>query len=54
MNGLRRRIGLHRHHTVRTHVVVQRNGVPYELERTVCTGCAQVLSERQLRRAVAA
>jgi hypothetical protein len=35
------------------HVVVQRAGVPYELERTVCGDCARVLSERPLRRAAA-
>jgi hypothetical protein len=44
---------LHRHHGVSTYVLVQRAGVPYELERTVCTGCARVLSERPLRRAAA-
>jgi hypothetical protein len=44
---------LHRHRGVSTYVLVQRAGVPYELERTVCTGCARVLSERPLRRAAA-
>jgi NMD protein affecting ribosome stability and mRNA decay len=43
----------HRHHAVSTHVVVQREGIPYELERTVCRDCARVLSERRLRRAAA-
>jgi len=43
----------HRHHVVSTHVVVQREGVPYELERRVCKDCARVLSERALRRATA-
>jgi hypothetical protein len=43
----------HRHTPVSTHVVVQRAGIPFELERTVCTGCARVLSERPLRRAAA-
>jgi hypothetical protein len=43
----------HRHHAVSTHVVVQRGGIPYELERTVCRECARVLSERPLRRATA-
>jgi hypothetical protein len=52
MNSMRRRI--HRHRAVRTHVVVQHGGIPYELERTVCTGCSQVLAERRLKRAVAA
>jgi hypothetical protein len=43
----------HRHHAVRTHLVVQRAGVPYELERTICRECAHVLAERPLRRATA-
>jgi len=53
VNVLRHRVVPHRHRAVRTHVVVQRNGVPYELERTVCSGCAQVLAERQLKRTAA-
>jgi hypothetical protein len=44
---------LHQHRGVSTYVVVQRAGVPYELERTICSGCARVLSERPLRRAAA-
>jgi NMD protein affecting ribosome stability and mRNA decay len=44
---------LHRHHPVSTHVLVQRAGVPYELERTVCAECARVLSERPVSRAAA-
>ena len=43
----------HRHHAVSTHVVVQRAGIPYELERTVCRECERVLSEKSLRRAAA-
>lgn len=43
----------HRHRAVSTHVLVQRGGIPYELERTVCSECARVLSERPLRRAAA-
>ena len=41
----------HKHNAVSTHLVVQRAGVPYELERTVCSECARVLAERPLRRA---
>jgi hypothetical protein len=41
----------HRHRAVSTHVVVQRAGIPYELERKVCSECERVLSERPLRRA---
>lgn len=43
----------HRHRAVSKHVVVQRAGIPYELERTICRECAQVLTERPLRRAAA-
>lgn len=43
----------HRHRRTRLRVVVQLHGVPYEYERTVCSECSQVLSERPLRRAAA-
>jgi hypothetical protein len=43
----------HRHEGVSIHVLVQREGIPWEIERTVCRQCAQVLSERPLRRAAA-
>jgi len=36
-----------------THAIGQRAGVPYELERKVCTACRRVLEERPLRRAAA-
>lgn len=42
-------------HTVRTlHELRQRAGIPYEVERQVCSSCRRVLEERPLRRAVAA
>jgi len=44
---------LHRHTGVRRYVLLQRLGVPYEVERTVCSGCQRVLDERQLKRAAA-
>ena len=44
---------LHRHTGVRTYVLLQGLGVPYEVERTVCSECRQVLDERQLKRAAA-
>lgn len=44
---------LHRHTGVRRYMLLQRLGVPYEVERTVCSECQQVLDERQLKRAVA-
>jgi hypothetical protein len=44
---------LHRHTGVRTYVLLQRLGIPYEVERTVCSECQRVLDERQLKRAAA-
>jgi hypothetical protein len=44
---------LHRHARVTTVTVGQRSGIPYELERTTCSVCRQVLEERPLRRAAA-
>ena len=43
----------HRHARVTTVFVGQRAGIPYELERTSCTVCGQVLAERRLRRTAA-
>ena len=44
---------LHRHTGVRTYLLLQRLGVPYEVERTVCSECRRVLDERRLKRAAA-
>jgi NMD protein affecting ribosome stability and mRNA decay len=44
---------LHRHTGVRRHVLLQRLGIPYEVERTVCSECQRVLGERPLKRAAA-
>jgi hypothetical protein len=43
----------HKHTPVTIHVLRQRGGVPYEVERTVCAKCRRVLAERALRRAAA-
>jgi hypothetical protein len=43
----------HSHRAVRTYVMGQRLGVPYEVERTVCADCRQVLEERPVKRAAA-
>ena len=43
----------HTHTAVRTYVVSQRLGVPYEVERTVCAECRRLLEERPLKRAAA-
>jgi hypothetical protein len=44
---------LHRHSAVVHHVLAQRAGVPYELERRICSACGRVLSERPVKRAAA-
>lgn len=44
---------VHRHTAVTVHVLRQRGGVPYEVERVVCGDCGRVLDERPLRRAAA-
>jgi hypothetical protein len=43
----------HRHTAVKEHLLRQRRGIPYEVERTRCAGCREVLAERPLRRAAA-
>jgi hypothetical protein len=51
--SLHRKRPLHRHKAVTTHVLSQQAGIPYEIERTVCSSCRRVLDERPLRRAAA-
>ena len=43
----------HLHRGVKRYVLGQRDGLPYEFERTVCRRCGAVLGERALRRAAA-
>jgi hypothetical protein len=43
----------HRHTEVTKHVLRQRAGVPYEVERKMCSSCREVLDERLLRRTAA-
>jgi hypothetical protein len=45
---------LHRHRSEITHVLGQRAGIPYELERHACKVCGRELELRPLRRAFAA
>jgi len=47
------RAHLHRDRGVVHHALRQRAGVPYEVERTVCSECRRVLDERTVRRAAA-
>lgn len=51
MTGLRKL--KHHHRAVVTHALRQRDGIPYEVERTVCADCRRVLDERPLKRAAA-
>jgi NMD protein affecting ribosome stability and mRNA decay len=44
---------VHTHHAERVHVLLQRAGVPYEIERQVCTSCHRVLDEKPVKRAAA-
>jgi hypothetical protein len=44
----------HRHTAVTTHAIRQQAGVPYEVERKVCTTCERVLDEKPVKRALAA
>ena len=44
---------VHEHVAKRVHVVLQRAGVPYEVEQQVCTGCSRVLDEKPVKRAAA-
>ena len=43
----------HEHTAVSVHALWQKDGVPYEVHRTVCGTCEQVLEEQPVRRAVA-
>lgn len=50
MKGQDRR---HRHKAVVKHALRQRAGIPYEVERMVCSACERVLDERPVKRAAA-
>lgn len=43
----------HKHTSVTVHAIGRLSGVPYEVERTVCSSCHRVLDEKPLRRAAA-
>jgi hypothetical protein len=43
----------HRHTSVTRRAIRQRSGIPYEIERKVCSSCQRVLEEKPLRRAAA-
>jgi hypothetical protein len=43
----------HEHVAATVHLVVQKAGVPYEIEQQVCTDCHAVLDEKPVKRAAA-
>jgi hypothetical protein len=43
----------HHHSITFVHVVLQKAGVPYEVELQMCSECMHVLDERPLKRAAA-
>jgi hypothetical protein len=43
----------HKHQAVTIHAIRQRSGVPYHVERKVCTSCRRLLDEKTIKRAVA-
>jgi hypothetical protein len=44
---------VHTHNTKVVHVLLQRAGIPYEMEQQICTSCRRVLDEKPVRRAAA-
>jgi hypothetical protein len=46
-------VNVHEHVAKRVHVLLQRAGVPYEMEQQVCTACSRVLDEKPVKRAAA-
>ena len=45
--------GVHTHDAKVVHVLLQRAGVPYEMEQQVCTSCRRILDEKPVKRAAA-
>jgi NMD protein affecting ribosome stability and mRNA decay len=46
-------VTVHEHVAMRVHVLLQRSGVPYEMEQQVCAACSRVLDEKPVKRAAA-
>ncbi len=44
---------IHQHTAVVTHALRQQAGIPYEVERKICSACRRILDERTVRRAAA-
>jgi len=43
----------HKHSTITVHAIRQRAGVPYHVERQICSRCQKTLDERTIKRAAA-
>jgi NMD protein affecting ribosome stability and mRNA decay len=43
----------HKHTTVTIHAIRQRAGVPYHVERMVCSNCRRLLDEKAIKRVAA-
>jgi hypothetical protein len=43
----------HKHTAVTVHALRQRHGVPYHVERQVCSNCKRLLDEKFIKRAAA-
>ena len=43
----------HKHNAVTVHAIRQHAGVPYHVERKICSACQQLLEERTIKRAAA-
>jgi NMD protein affecting ribosome stability and mRNA decay len=46
-------VKVHEHVAKRVHVLLQRAGIPYEMEQQVCEACRRVLDEKPVKRAAA-
>ena len=44
---------VHEHVAKRVLVLLQRAGIPYEIEQQVCSSCSRVLDEKPVKRATA-
>jgi predicted nucleic acid-binding Zn ribbon protein len=40
----------HKHIPVTTRAIRQRNGIPFEVERRICSKCQRVLAEQPVKR----
>jgi hypothetical protein len=44
---------IHKHTTVTTLAIRQRQGVPYQVEQKVCSTCRRLIDEKPVKRAAA-